>query len=307
MEWRELQPKLIQTMDSLCFLPVVLVKEISQYCAPTSWKGELLHQWNLPTKCYPFGLVSNGVSLFVCAAVEQNALHCYNLKDHRLEETWTLKIDGPKGIDLANDELYILDRYQVSVFSRLNKNLLRQWYIPTSGLSFGAGLKVYEKEIFLTVYPFHQIFVYNQFGLLLKKYGTEEAGSDPGQFNFPKGITVDCNYIYICDCWNHRIQVLRRDNGLYSHQWGSYGNGNSQFRSPQSIHLSEEGKGEGLLYVGDHVGVQVFTKEGTFLHRFGKNERGSGDGEFTWIHGLHVVQNRLFISDYGNHRIQMWR
>jgi len=134
----------------------------------------------------------------------------------------------------------------------------------------------------------------------VKKYGKEQASSKPGEFNTPRGIATDNIFIYVCDRDNDRVQVLKSDNGEYHHCWGIEGTGDGQFQRPYSITYST-----GLLYVGDNVGVQIFTQEGKYLHRLGKVTRGSGEGEFDHVLGLCIVEHRLFISDYGNSRIQV--
>jgi len=135
---------------------------------------------------------------------------------------------------------------------------LSQWALPTN---YGAcGVKVDKHNVYITVYDRHQIFVYNKTGVLEKKFGQKLEGSNEGQFHQPEGITIDECFIYICDSLNHRIQVLWKEEGDFSHQWGSEGAGKGQFRCPFSIHLSE-----GVIFVGDYMSVQLFTPYGVFF------------------------------------------
>ena len=115
---------------------------------------------------------------------------------------------------------------------------------------------------------------------------------------------MDEEFIYICDTYNHRIQVLLRENGIFSSQWGSQGRSDTQFYYPSSIYFSVL---ESLLYIGDNYGVKIFTKEGTFLKRFGSTHSGSGEGQINAVVGILIENDQLYLSDYNNKRIQVWR
>ena len=82
---------------------------------------------------------------------------------------------------------------------------------------------------------------------------------------------------------------------------GSGGSGDGQFRRPRGISI----KGD-VLYVADtdNDRIQKLTSRGEF-HKFG--QKGSGEGEFH--HPRAVIlnsNNRLIVSDFGNHRIQIF-
>jgi len=138
--------------------------------------------------------------------------------------------------------------------------------------------------------------------------GKKKSGTGPGEFNYPYGLTVDNEFIYICDSSNDRIQVLNKDNGMYSHQWGTKGTNDGQFNYPFSITLSNDDTEEKFLYVGDVVGVQLFTRQGQFQQKLlGTKVHGNKIGEFDYVIGLCVVNCYLYVSDQSNRRIQVWR
>jgi len=64
---------------------------------------------------------------------------------------------------------------------------------------------------------------------------------------------------------------------------------------------------ENILYVGDSVSVQLFTSEGTFLSRLGDKNVGKKEGQFEGAWGLCCVRDRLYVSDWGNSRIQVFQ
>eukprot|EP00731_Ephydatia_muelleri_P007935 Em0004g273a len=83
---------------------------------------------------------------------------------------------------------------------------------------------------------------------------------------------------------------------------GSSGSGDGQFSSPSGISI----KGD-VLYVADthNHHVQKLTSSGKFLHKFG--QQGSGQGQFNRPWGVMIdSNNKLIVSDSGNHRIQIF-
>jgi len=174
-----------------------------------------------------------------------------------------------------------------------------QFKIPTSSY----GIKVYDNQIFVTGYSTHQIYVYESKGTLVNIFGKQGPGKR--EFNYPQGITVDENFIYVCDSLNHVIQTLDRKTGIFTSQWGTKGTKDGQFLHPLSIYRSPS---NGILYyISDVLSLQVWNQEGKFLCRMGKNVRGKNIGEFNGIYGVTGKENDIFISDTGNRRLQLWR
>jgi len=307
MAWSELEQKLIGLVNSLSLFPTVIVQVVMTYAAPVPWRGQMVHQWLLNNKTA--ALVSDGKSLYVCNG-GGHALHKYNLETRLLEDTWSspqFRFVYPQGIGLSGDELYVLDAEQVQVFSTANKTLIRHWPIVSSTSCRRVFLKLSNNDVFVTVSRVHRIFVYNRFGILQRKYGKKLAGSAKGKFNCPHGMAVDTKYLYVCDRDNHRVQVLDKATGTYSHQWGTKGTNDGHFIYPYSIALTEGEEGEQVVYVGDETRVQVFSIEGNFQRRLlGRNTYGEEIGEFNCISGLLMIENYLYLSDCNNNRIQVW-
>jgi uncharacterized protein (TIGR03663 family) len=149
-------------------------------------------------------------------------------------------------------------------------------------------------------------------------------GTEPGQFNHPRGVAVDRDgNVYVADSDNHRIQVFDT-NGAFLRAWGSQCNlaselgcadldgegpmayGDGQFQEPWGITVADDGR----VYVADtwNHRIQVFDGEGTFLTKWGMY--GQTDSAATLFYGPRDVavdaSGRVFVTDTGNKRVMVF-
>jgi len=133
----------------------------------------------------------------------------------------------------------------------------------------------------------------------MTKWGSIEGKRDKeGEFNDPRGITVNENYVYICDCDNHRIQLLTKEKGIYVDHWGNFGTQKGKLYWPYSIALLED-----IFYIGDNYSVQLWTKEYGCIQRIGGDYRGSRMNQLSNAYGMCIMDDQLYISDSENKRI----
>jgi DNA-binding beta-propeller fold protein YncE len=152
----------------------------------------------------------------------------------------------------------------------------------------------------------HCISIFNPKGEKIKSFGSQ--GSDSGQFNNPEGVAVDdSDNILVADYENNRIQKftscgkfvtavkIKRPVGIavhpqskkvyvtnikdnciqvlnpdltFSSSFGSEGGGDGQFTYPYDVTFDSTGNVYIVDYNNDHI--QVFTAEGQFLRKFGR-------------------------------------
>lgn len=131
-----------------------------------------------------------------------------------------------------------------------------------------------------------------------------EAGCADGQFCCPSGIAISPkNEIYICDRWQHRIQVFDSQ-GKFLFKFGSNGNEQGQFDYPMGITLDHTKQFILITDSGNHR-VQIFDLKGNFLRMFGS--WGRGDGQFSNPLGITCdQQGNIYIADYRNDRVQIF-
>jgi len=132
----------------------------------------------------------------------------------------------------------------------------------------------------------------------------DQSGIKKGEFNSPEGITYDNNFLYICDYNNNRIQILTKS-GKFFTLWGGEDKDDgkkSPFRFPYAIYHYFI---EDVICIGDNDTVQIWTKDGVCLQRLGEAITGT-TYPFSCVYGMCIMNNRLYITDGENHRIQIF-
>jgi DNA-binding beta-propeller fold protein YncE len=102
-----------------------------------------------------------------------------------------------------------------------------------------------------------------------------DAGSEPGEFDEPGGITADASgNVYVCDTNNHRMQVFSADGALRT-AFGSEGTALGRFVFPADVRVNREG----FIYVADqrNTRVQKFNLSGIPIAYFAPAQ-GAQDG-----------------------------
>ena len=124
------------------------------------------------------------------------------------------------------------------------------------------------------------------------------AGTAEGQFKAPRGLVFSqSELLFVCDYFNHRIQVLK--NELFSYTFGQHGKQPGYFDEPTDLTLNSN---EDQLFITDYNNnrVQVFTPSGQFLRIFGNFT----DIPFKLQHPVGIYfnpDNHLLISSSRNH------
>jgi len=300
VQLREQTQKLL--LDHIPEFPLVVIDLVLLYYCP------VLHN-NKPIQIFKdvsigdlYGIISDQHFLYLCD-YNASVIRIYNLQGQAIENNSLMKFVNPADIDFYADSLYIIDKTSIHICN-LNFKLLSHIPLPTKGFTRNH-LKVDSDVIYVTISDSNQILVYEKNGSERKSIGKERNSSELGSFNSPKGVTIDENNLYVCDCNNDRVQVLfKQEHERYpiNKSFGMLGTGLGQFRNPYSIHYSED-----CLFVGDEFCLQVFTCDGLVIQRIGGSQLGSNQGEFSYVWGICVVKDRLYVSDSENRRIQIFQ
>ena len=235
------------------------------------------------------------------------------------------ELHGPScmSIHYKTGNIYIADMYnnRVQVFS-CNGDYL---FMFSEKMSEPVGICILQNTVFVTQYSGYCVNMYELEGKLMKSVGSN--GNGEAQFYGPRGIDVsDRNHnIYVCDCWNNRVQILTEELKYHSML------GIDMFTYPRDIKVTRDrvlvldesdtcmfifnseqllinriitrGSGKQTnspfsfdidrdynIVMSDYSNhcVYVFNKEGEQIHKFGK--QGQGIGEFISPYGI-VLDN----------------
>ena len=132
-------------------------------------------------------------------------------------------------------------------------------------------------------------------------------GTGDGQFMTPRNVAVGPDgRIYVADSGNSRIQVFDPQ-GNFLTAWGGLGTEAGQFNEPWSLAVDDQ-----YVYVADtwNYRIQKFTTAGELVDVYGRNgspsENDPALGQFYGPRDILLLDdNRLLITDTGNHRLQI--
>lgn len=244
----------------------------------------------------------------------------------------------PSGIAVDSQYVYVVDHSnRIQVFDKEGQFVMA---IGSSGSGPGQLNKPEDIEvdssgrIYVADSGNNRIQIFdpnNQGGLVWGSQGTGE-----GQFDYPQGISVPApGHVYVADSHNDRVQYFQLSNACppgttevhtgvcFVKAWGNSGSADGQFKRPADISVSND-----IVYVvdGNNNRIQLFTKEGTFIKKFGTEcliktglqpsngckepdsggQLERGDGQFKYPAGITVLSNTIFVADNFNDRVQVF-
>ncbi len=130
---------------------------------------------------------------------------------------------------------------------------------------------------------------------------TGSQGTVPGQFQYPRGIAVRGDTIYVVDSNNHRIQIFNT-NGEYQNMFGTYGTGSGdEMRNPYGIAIDWQDN----IYITDtnNHRIKKFDTHNNCILQWGSN--GANAGQFNFPIGIAIdSDNNVYVADTYNNRIQ---
>ena len=143
----------------------------------------------------------------------------------------------------------------------------------------------------------HKLQKFTSNGELIECAGKQ--GGKEGEFNYPRGVTLHDNQVYVCDSDNHRIQVFDL-NLNFVRSIGSHGKGRGEFSEPYDVKLDTAGN----IYVADckNSRVQVLDNSGHFIRTLGDE----GERKLGHPSGLHIADKHVYISYWGGNCIVVY-
>lgn len=144
------------------------------------------------------------------------------------------------------------------------------------------------------------VFVFDgKNGRLLKKWGENVLA-------LPHNITTDKDdNVWIADVALHQVFKFSRDGKLLMQigERGVPGDDDMHFNQPSDVAIARDGS----IFVSDGYGnsrIVKFSPDGKFLLKWGT--KGKQQGQFDLPHGLTVENDRVYVVDRSNRRIQIF-
>ena len=217
----------------------------------------------------------------------------------RIVQAGQLVLRSPVGVAFGGDRLYVADSAlgQVLAFDDDGEfvGAIGDLQRPT-GLAYDdEGGRLYVAETLA-----HRISVFDGAGALLFSFGGR--GTASGAFNYPTHLFLGHGRLYVNDTMNFRLQTFDLDGNQVS-SFGRHGDGSGDFAQPKGVGVDSWGH----VYVADSIfdRVQIFDPEGRFLLAFGGP--GSEVGHFWLPAGLFIADDRIYVADSYNRRVQVFQ
>ena len=171
-------------------------------------------------------------------------------------------------------------------------------FIYTTDVAFGPQGRLYVSEYGGN----DRVQVFDSSGRFIFQFGS--MGSEPGQFSRPQSMTFNREQteLFIADACNHRIDVFDPD-GHFLRSFGKPGRAAGELTYPYGLAMLADG----TLMVAEFGNnrLQRFDQAGNSLGIFGTIGRGPGELQYPWA--VAGAQDRVFVLDSGNNRVQVIR
>jgi len=130
----------------------------------------------------------------------------------------TGQFEYPRGITPVGDSVGVCDTQNNRIVAT---DLISTFSdIGASVLSFPDSIYYGSNVYYVSDSENHRIALFTVSGTFITSYGTRGSGN--GEFDYPSGIAIDGDYIYVADRQNNRVQKLLKADGTYVSEVGGF-------------------------------------------------------------------------------------
>ncbi len=213
-------------------------------------------------------------------------------------------------IDPVSQNVYVSDRLTRSIYIYDQQGTFIRTFEPKGevgtwgplAMGFAADGSLYVTDVRGEDAKEHRVLVFDKDGTLLRSMG------EPGELNYPNGVTVDAKGdAFVTDSNNGRLVVFDPSGKIVASV--SRGLGDGDLGMPRGVGLDDSGR---LFVVDttDHM-VRVYTAGATaadtptYVGSFGGE--GRLDATFEYPNGLSIDKRaHIYVTDRLNNRVQVW-
>ncbi|MCU7845912.1 MAG: 6-bladed beta-propeller [Candidatus Thiodiazotropha sp. (ex Monitilora ramsayi)] len=229
-------------------------------------------------------------------------VHLYDLhrkKYTKIEKAGETNLSSPIGVALGNNRLFIADSMLNKVFvldSDMEIQLVLDDFMRPTSLAYDPD----RDQLYVVDTLAHTIKIFDQQGNLVDTMGGR--GEEDLQFNYPSHLAFADNKLIVNDTMNFRIQIFDQ-HGNHLDTFGKQGNASGYLTQSKGVAIDSDGH----IYIADALAnrIQIFDQAGQFLLEFGSV--GSDPGTFRMPSGLAIQDDKIYIADSYNQRIQVFQ
>ncbi|MFM7516491.1 MAG: hypothetical protein ACKO3V_06085 [Pirellula sp.] len=221
------------------------------------------------------------------------------------------RFQKPRALAISpSDHLFVIDKTaRVQAFDAEGK-FLSGWKTPqwANGKPTGTTYDPVTDNLVVVDTHYFQFLFYTPQGQLVEQRTIGGVnGTEPGQFGWVTDYArAPDGTIYLSEYGEYdRIYKYTAD-GQYVDRMGQHGDQPLEFSRPQSMAVDEQG----FLWVADSCNhrIQIIDWKEDKARVVGiLGEQGSGVGQLQFPYGMTLApDDRLVVSEYGNHRVQCW-
>lgn len=231
-------------------------------------------------------------------------------EDGHAEKEWhmpEMQQGKPTGVTVAPDgHVWVADTHYFRVIEYdADGNEIRRFgsygeepgqFIYVTDIAFGPDGSIYVSEYGGN----DRIQVFAPDGAFLFQFGS--FGTGQGQFSRPQslGFSNDGKELFITDACNHRI-VVTDPKGNWIRTFGAAGRAAGELAYPYGLEVLPDD----TLLVAEFGNnrIQRFNRDGKSLGVYGRVGRGEGEVQYPWA--VAADDDRIFVLDSGNNRVQV--
>lgn len=209
---------------------------------------------------------------------------------------------GPAAITIHNEQVLVSEPAvgRIQAFS-LKGKFIRTYFTSPSNEKFApVGMASIDDNLLFADVARHRIVEIDSAGKVVTTFGS--PGAKNGEFAYPQDIAIDKNNkIYVSDSNNGRVQVFDR-NGKHTLTIDGTKGEKEKMSLPRGITIDSLNH----LIVVDTLANQIRFFELTGEPLFEYGEQGLEDGQLNFPNGISMNNNKLFVTDRENNRVQVF-
>lgn len=203
----------------------------------------------------------------------------------RLAKPWGIVSAGDGRVFVVDSQLaavYIFDMNRKTV-QELGKGEYSDLFAVPLGIALDPAGNIYVSDT-----KKNRVFVFDKDEKPLTAIGDDKT------VNWPVGMAISGDRLYVANSHGHNISVFDTKTGSHLFSIGSRGGGNGEFNYPTDVAVDSNGN----IVVADSMNarIQILDREGKFIRKFG--QRGDGNVDFQIIKGVAVDRSdNIYVTD----------